>query len=343
MPAKSASSRLSPDQVSVVEGPPAAVRGDLVPASRSGRIVKKQTSLPVVGADAQAVVRPRNDEAEAHRDESVPAPGDDAEYLRNLILGAFEAAKVGGKEDWQVMSTAVLKNRMTQLLGEKFDQRRYGYPRIVDFVKDFPDLLALDESQNPPLALLLSEPRPVPIDESVQVRSDLWRAVLDYDRREPYLLVDGYAVPSSLAPDHASEAPRLPTITPQDLGAWREDFASSAREILEGRTDQLQRLSDWVAEHQGTRGLPGVLRGRWNLHMKNAVLERLRTWYAAQELELPGDLTTPVSMVRRPELARQHTEESLLRQALLESISRMSFEELRQVSVPAISLIRRRP
>lgn len=341
MPAATATSKLSDEQVKAVqeaveskglktvETQPPALAAD-------GRV----DSPPGVPRDATGSHSPRLSSETVLRNESQSER--DTDSLRELILRSFEAARVGGKEDWQVMSTAVLKNRFSQLLNAKFDQRQYGYAKVVDLVKDFPDLLALDESKNPPVALLLSQPAPVAVDESMQVRPDLWKAVIDYNRREPYVLVNGQAVPKSLAPEEDQQSTPLPTINPRVLDEWRADFADAGREILHGRPEELRRLTDWVESHQGTLALPGVLRGRWNLYLKNAVLERLRAWFTQQNVETPDDLVIPLARSRRPEIARQHTEESLLRAALIDSISQLSFEELRQVSLPAISLIRRR-
>ncbi len=46
--------------------------------------------------------------------------------VRALILAAFKQARAKGKPDWEVMTTAVLKNRILQLTGLSFNPNDYG-------------------------------------------------------------------------------------------------------------------------------------------------------------------------------------------------------------------------
>lgn len=53
------------------------------------------------------------------------APGslDDA---RELVLRAFAWARASGRENWRVMTVALLKNRLLDLTEKKFDESRWG-------------------------------------------------------------------------------------------------------------------------------------------------------------------------------------------------------------------------
>ncbi len=358
MPATTASSRLTSEQVetavralgggtrrSTSSSSPAPPVHAADPEERHVATPSEQVGAALAGLHTQgpASGTPSSEESLAPPSSSGSSPSNDSEHLRQFIRQAYDAARHGGKEDWRYMSVAVLKNRISQLLGEKFDQRKYGYPRILDLVLAFPDLLAVDQESQPPVAVLLAEAEPPDVDENVQVRPDLWRAVIDYERGEPYLLVQGTAVPSSAAPDSAATSTPLPTITPAELDKWRRDFAQANMNLLEGNPDSLERLSKWVDEGLGTKALPGVLQGRWNLYLKRAVLQRLRQWFIEHELPIPGDLLVGSSRpAKRPELAQRVTEESRLRLVLIECLSKMTYEELRQVTLPAISLLRLR-
>lgn len=323
LPAKSASSSLSREQVAILDPD---LAGRAASPSRPGPAgVASPTAEPATPAAVSS---------------------NDTEYVRSLVLTAFEAARASGKADWRVMSIAVLKNRVSQAIGEKFDQRRYGYPRILDLALDFPDLLAVDLEAKPPLATLLDVPpdsAPNEVDETVQVRPDLWRAVIDYEGGEPYVFHAGAAVPASQAPVRGTGLPVLPTLCADELDLWRRDFANAEAGLLDGREGASQRLAVWVEGGKGTRALPGVLQGRWNLYMKREVLARLRTWFADRGLPLPGDVVRTVERTRRPHLARKVTEESELRRLIVECVARMTIDELRQVNLPAGAVLRSRP
>ncbi len=188
-----------------------------------------------------------------------------------------------------------------------------------------------------------SDPAPSEINETVQVRPDLWRAVMDYEAGEPYVLHDGAAVLASRAPAGGVGLPVLPTLDADELDVWRRDFAGAEAGLLDGREGGPERLAGWVEGGSGTRALPGVLQGRWNLYMKRKVLARLRTWFTDYGLPLLDDVVGVVDRTRRPELARKVADESELRRLIVECVARMTLDELSQVSLPAGAVLRARP
>ena len=283
---------------------------------------------------------------ESTADRQAATPDSVRHELEALVRQAFDRARESGKEDWRHMSTAVLKNRLSQILGEKFDQGRFGYERMTDLVQDLPDVLAVDDTRRPPVLYLLPEPPRAPsgvaedaitIDESITVRPDLWAATIDYASGEPYFLVGGTARPSSRIEGSPDIPVPLPTITQEVLDAWRADFAESI-ERMHGvdDADVRARAQVWLNERRGTRALPGVLQGLWNLYLKRAVVARLRDWYAGADLPVPANLTIERKVARtqpRP------SEESRLREALIATIRRMSPDELKAVQLPASALL----
>jgi len=283
---------------------------------------------------------------ESTADRQAATPDSVRHELEALVRQAFDRARESGKEDWRHMSTAVLKNRLSQILGEKFDQGRFGYERMTDLVQDLPDVLAVDDTRRPPVLYLLPEPPRAPsgvaedaitIDESITVRPDLWAATIDYASGEPYFLVGGTARPSSRIEGSPDIPVPLPTITQEVLDAWRADFAESI-ERMHGVDDEdvRARAQVWLNERRGTRALPGVLQGLWNLYLKRAVVARLRDWYAGADLPVPANLTIERKVARtqpRP------SEESRLREALIATIRRMSPDELKAVQLPASALL----
>lgn len=314
----SASSNLTPEQVATVE-----------------RALNPQTAASRTGPQ-----RPKGPHLRT----------DDTEHLRRLVRRAFDAARASGKTDWQVMSVAVLKNRMSQVQGEPFDQRRFGYPRILDLAKDLQDLLAIDLESSPPTVTLVDQPHAgvadhdtsVDIDASVQIRPDLWRAVVAYDAGEPFVLHEGVALPASQAPRKGADLPILPTIDASELDAWRHGFVAAERHLVAGRDRDEERLTDWAEHGRGTAALPGVLRGRWNHHLKGRASDRLRTWYANNAIPVPDDLLLPTAPNRRPRIAARITEEDELRRLVLDCVTKMTLDELRRLELPATAVLRTR-
>src|SRR5260221_3367596 len=136
--------------------------------------------------------------------------------LRRLIRKAFEVARQTDREDWQQMSVAVLKNRLLDITDRTFNERDYGARSIGELVRKVPDMLLVYENTRPLLVKLLSTESPtdesLPTDDS-RIRSDLWRAVIDYRSGQRYVWNGSVAVPQ---PEVTTVDPGgyiLPTIT----------------------------------------------------------------------------------------------------------------------------------
>ncbi|RHA40989.1 OST-HTH/LOTUS domain-containing protein [Cellulomonas rhizosphaerae] len=285
-------------------------------------------------------------EQESTVDEQAATTDGSRDGLEALVRQAFDRARESGKEDWRHMSTGVLKNRLSQILGEKFDQARFGYQRMTDLVQDLPDLLAVDDTRRPPVLYLLPEPPRAPsgvaadaitIDESITIRPDHWAATIDYASGEPYFLVAGTARASSRIEGSPDIPVPLPTITQEILDTWRADFAESTERMHSADEEEMRaRVHLWLNERRGTRALPGVLQGLWNLYLKRAVVARLRNWYAAVGLPVPADLIIERKGAGTPP---RPADDSRLREALIATIRRMSSDELRAVQLPASALL----
>ena len=109
------------------------------------------------------------------------------EDARDLILQAFRQAWSSNKPDWYRMTTPVLKNRILALTDGRFTEARYGARSLTDFVTKFDDLITLDGSRIPPIVELRDQERihvtPSELERGPRpprIRSDLWRATLDY-------------------------------------------------------------------------------------------------------------------------------------------------------------------
>lgn len=341
--ARSASSRLTDAQVREARrllDSGAKERGDAASGPGTSQVSEPTTVASPAGPLSET------EPQEVAVDQEAAAPDGARDELEALVRRAFDRARESDKDDWRHMSTAVLKNRLSQILGEKFDQARFGYQRMTDLVQDLTDVLAVDETRRPPIVYLLPEPPRAPsgidadaitIDESITVRPDLWAATIDYASGEPYFLFGGVAQASSRFAGSPDIPVPLPTITQEVLDAWRADFADSTAGMRGADDEDMRaRVQVWLSERRGTRALPGMLQGLWNLYLKRAVVARLRDWYAAVGLPVPPDLT-----IERKIAGAQPkpTEESRLREALIAAIRRMSPDELRSVQLPASALL----
>ena len=122
---------------------------------------------------------------------------DSEEKLRDaqhLIVSAFQEARRLGKQDWRRMTTAVLKNRLLDLTGRRFNEAQYGATSFMEFVSHFPDILQADDSVFPPIVELYggNADRKSSLggdhtQGAYHIRSDLWQAALDYSSGTTYV------------------------------------------------------------------------------------------------------------------------------------------------------------
>jgi hypothetical protein len=65
---------------------------------------------------------------------------------KTLTRQAFEQARLSGRQEWQMMTTAVLKNRMLQLTSREFTEAAYGANSVLDLVRLIPETVELEEA-----------------------------------------------------------------------------------------------------------------------------------------------------------------------------------------------------
>lgn len=251
--------------------------------------------------------------------------------LRALVQSAFEAAKESGRADWQVMTTAVLKNRILDATAREFDERDYGANSIAEAIRLIPDLVELDDTARPPRVTL----RPGVVANGAEdhmgqgqlatstgrIRPDLWNAVLDYSSPGVFVWDGSKAV--GVEENEVGDRPRLPTISPADMTAWRRAFANQYAD---------RQLDDWAERGLGTLALPPDLQKPWNYSIKANALNILSDWFEKQGLELPADALAS-SASKRPSSDQADAEE--LRRFLLRCVAVMKPSELKAVQIPA--------
>ena len=117
-----------------------------------------------------------------------------------------------------------------------------------------------------------------------RIRTDLWRAVLDFSGDEKYVW-DQNGLVARRTSEVTDPGPDMPTITPEQFTGWKKAFA---RGIDDGDRDE--RLNEWTERRLPASFLPPHLKHRWNGHLKVEVHKRLLDWFEAQNLAPPADL-----------------------------------------------------
>ncbi len=278
---------------------------------------------------------------------------DDSQRLleegERLLLAAFHQARRSGRPDWWRMRTTVLKNRLLTETDRRFTETRWGVEKFTEFLALFPDLVSVDSAESPPAVelrrredgttteeLTAAGTHPLPRSRHERVRSDLWRAVLDYSSGAVYVW-DPEAGRAVIAEDPADDRPRLPTVDPEVMAGWRQEFAAEQAPSLSSRQQDV--VDRWRAEGGRTAALPSSLRGLWNAQLKQRVVQRLEEWFAEQHLDTPADILMATFRAPLPPAA---LDTERLREFAHRTISAMTRAELEALLLPAAAIVRAR-
>ena len=265
--------------------------------------------------------------------------GEDMDEAQILLLRAYEKARLSGKPNWTSMTTAVLKNRLLALTDGTFDEAEYGASNFTEFVLQNQSILSLDRSVFPPLVELIETtsishpPADVAVAESgYRIRSDLWRAVLDYSSGTQYV----WDVAASLAipADKNDNERTIPTATQSVQRKWREAF----RNTIEGTTnaEEESQINSWIDRHLAASHLPDRLMAKWNDCFREHVRNHLLNWFSESDLNPPDDLISPFK--RKSDVLSPETEG--LREFVLSVIRTMTHEELTRLLLPPAAVLR---
>jgi len=265
-------------------------------------------------------------------------PRKDPGQLVDLFRSAFKLARDTGKDDWETMALPVLKNRLRDLTAGDFDESNYGFPNLAAMARSYPALLKVVPGKPHESAQFVEPlddaPAAANVDQSgderirMRVRSDLWRAVMDYASGVDFVW-DATTGKAREVSNSDIDPLVLPTIDADILGDWRREFAAAAKGL--GEADI---INDWATLRLGTGALPASARGAWNAFLKDHVEERLRTFFLSSGLPLPLDLMTDVPT------ASAATHASSLRRLVHNLVDVMTEDELRSITFTAGVLAR---
>ena len=228
------------------------------------------------------------------------------------------------------MHGTVLKNRLLDLTDRAFDEKDYGAPHFLGFVRLLDGVLAADLSARPYVVELL-EPHRSEISTSAayapsqRIRSDLWRAVVDYSSPGEWLWspASGTVVNTDADPIGADCVP-LPTLVPTLLGQWRGEFAD---EHLDDLADgERRQVEEWSEQGLRASALPKHLHGRWNALLRARVAQRLVDFFDQQGLTPPPDLLS---------FGEPQRSDDELRAFVTRCVSLMSEADLKELPIPA--------
>lgn len=274
-------------------------------------------------------------------EDAEPAVGVDAAVRADptdivaLIWKAFDQARSSGRQDWNAMTVAVLKNRLLDLTQRQFRESDYGARSIFDLVLQLPELLELDESTTPPKVILLEAKAGDRPSRGVQrVRPDLWYAIVDYASGRRYVWSsEGRAVP--VDSDEANGELVLPTLSRDEQTDLRANFVSRMAPV---DLNVAEKLAAWRDEALSPRELPGALQRQWTEEFKEFVVARLKEWFAEHDIPVPADLFVPARRLVRPQGVDDRWE--ALRALVIRCVEHMTEEELSELRLPPQALLR---
>jgi hypothetical protein len=237
-----------------------------------------------------------------------------------LIKAAFDQARDSGKPDWQRMTIAVLKNRLLTLTDGQFQEVEFGAQTMREFVKLANDIVSVDNAGFLPVVVWLGE-EPAKtrheLPQRIRVRADLWRAIVDYSHHSIFVWdpESNYARVKLVTDD----LPVLPTITEDDLRAWRKSFVERHSDNLDAAA--VERLKDWQERILSSKTIPSQLATSWLTELSDKVVTRLRLWFAEVGLKEPPDLIVSFDMSK------------------YESTANLNFKTIRRLAIACVKVM----
>lgn len=253
-----------------------------------------------------------------------------------LIKQAFQAALQKGNPDWNRMTVPVLKNRMLHLTNGAFKEQSYGYASFRQLVEGKSELLRIDASTRPVVVEIIDrsgiESAKLEKRDVARIRRDLWRAVTDYASGRKYVWDEERRLAVVAHGEAESRLPQLPTISADELSAWRQEFLEKhAGRLNESDSDEASR---WGKHGLAINFLPVALRSPWAAEFSSRVASRITDWFSENSIPLP-ELSSSIGKIFDKSIG--HSE---IRQFIVDCINVMTDDELEKLQMPASVLIR---
>lgn len=298
--------------------------------------------------------------------------------LRSLVVAAFDQARRGKSAagNWHLMRSAVLKNRLIQITNGDFKNSEFGSKPMTDVAMLLPDLLQV-HSTNPTVFEFLQPDlfevltATIPEDagtwqsndqelgaqqdrfaldhisftssdwETVRVRDDLWRSILDYSSSTPTIWDAEQGIARARQLMDLPETPALPTLDKGELERWRLEYAETLK--AEVAHAEAEKIASWVTGSGALATLPKRFRAGWIELLKRRVADRLIEWFNSNSIPVPPDIFIRAEARGRTsdtptmdEVVRTRR----LRGLLVSALQQMTYEEMSDLRIPASVLVR---
>lgn len=226
-----------------------------------------------------------------------------------LVRAAFLQAQRKLGADATTMTLGVLKNRLLQITDRRFDPSEFGAQDMREFVNFLApeikftnvqphgkvELLAACADKSNSLFEISGREKNQSLEQSASViqnaaqlhgnriREDLWVAVLDYASGQTYVWDEQQGRARSAK--EVDQQPRMPTLTPVELGEWRQTFLNERRAELSGI--DLVTVQRWQEQGLPTTYLPLALQQPWNRELTLRVRQRLHDFFVSLKSGAP--------------------------------------------------------
>lgn len=168
------------------------------------------------------------------------------------------------------------------------------------------------------------------------LRTDLWRAILDWSDDARYVFARGTRKTSPVTGTIPSDSVAVPSVGKQDRLVWMEEFTAQQRDAEKAALEEAMREEDpALGFHRVVRSSEPMKR-RWNRHLRARVIGTALRWASDNGIPESDILLerAPKGGGVAPTSARSNADDVALRQRVLKILSGMPLHELLRLPIP---------
>lgn len=297
-----------------------------------------ENDIPSAGQKARdaSVVTPPDTGGQAPRltDSSGTAGAADSEAPRqfsseealNLLVAAVTALEEGGKQPVAAGVSARMKTIRRDFSLQRTEFTRFR--QLLDLAVRR-GLIEVRQGEDDLAVSLCSRAEPVRV-RGEMLRTDLWRALVDWSGGPRYVYRPSAKTTSVLTGELAANDVLVPSLSDEERSDWISQFVQSQS------PDEKAQLEAAVSVG-GFRELVRAsepLKRRWSRYLRRRVLDRATEWAAANGIP-ESDIFVSSPKPSRPIVtAGAPKGDDALRQRVLETLSTMPLHELLRLPIP---------
>lgn len=287
---------------------------------------------------------------------TTPSLDDLSDFVATFVKARFEA--IGSGITGAVIAEAVRHQfpqvDLKELIGEHWlaDVVRHAAAsgkivrnHAVKHLEAFPPTATRDEAAS------TARTGPSPQPSRVYVKPDLWQAFVFVNQSQPRLFrkSNQQVIPASAShTENDGDMVEIHSISSEVQKEWMNQFVAS-RDGLAAEHAPIEAANWWIAFPQWLRSFGPSLEQDWRRFRTDRVVEHIRVW--AKSHGIPDEtILIPAKAQRHRELMPGSVgssaslpairSEDALRKALLASVSDMTLDELRSLSIPVRCILR---